>query len=156
MCIRDSDRILNDGYINILEKATKDLGLYYRCDYYCDYWTQVYPATPAPLGTHFTHDHFSGVELFSWVHFLRPTSKKCFRFLDSHGASIYPEQKEGDFIIFPSWALHRVDANEEDEDRVVVAGNALAKSIQCPLPGCLLYTSPSPRDRTRSRMPSSA
>ena len=25
-----------------------------------------------------------------------------------------------------------------------------------PLPGCLLYTSPSPRDRTRSRMPSSA
>ena len=24
------------------------------------------------------------------------------------------------------------------------------------LPGCLLYTSPSPRDRTRSRMPSSA
>ena len=23
------DRILNDGYINILEKATKDLGLYY-------------------------------------------------------------------------------------------------------------------------------
>ena len=25
-----------------------------------------------------------------------------------------------------------------------------------PPPGCLLYTSPSPRDRTRSRMPSSA
>ena len=25
-----------------------------------------------------------------------------------------------------------------------------------PLKGCLLYTSPSPRDRTRSRMPSSA
>ena len=25
-----------------------------------------------------------------------------------------------------------------------------------PLEGCLLYTSPSPRDRTRSRMPSSA
>ena len=26
----------------------------------------------------------------------------------------------------------------------------------CPYKGCLLYTSPSPRDRTRSRMPSSA
>ena len=26
----------------------------------------------------------------------------------------------------------------------------------CPFIGCLLYTSPSPRDRTRSRMPSSA
>ena len=24
------------------------------------------------------------------------------------------------------------------------------------IPGCILYTSPSPRDRTRSRMPSSA
>ena len=29
----------------------------------------------------------------------------------------------------------------------------LAFTLQC---GCLLYTSPSPRDRTRSRMPSSA
>ena len=28
--------------------------------------------------------------------------------------------------------------------------------IRCPYHGCLLYTSPSPRDRTRSRMPSSA
>ena len=27
---------------------------------------------------------------------------------------------------------------------------------QVPLVACLLYTSPSPRDRTRSRMPSSA
>ena len=32
--------------------------------------------------------------------------------------------------------------------------NALA--MQSALEGCLLYTSPSPRDRTRSRMPSSA
>ena len=32
-----------------------------------------------------------------------------------------------------------------------VNGNAYTKSIDC-----LLYTSPSPRDRTRSRMPSSA
>ena len=28
--------------------------------------------------------------------------------------------------------------------------------LATPLTGCLLYTSPSPRDRTRSRMPSSA
>ena len=33
----------------------------------------------------------------------------------------------------------------------------LALALQCyPLQPCLLYTSPSPRDRTRSRMPSSA
>ena len=31
-----------------------------------------------------------------------------------------------------------------------------ATPTQTPLPTCLLYTSPSPRDRTRSRMPSSA
>ena len=30
------------------------------------------------------------------------------------------------------------------------------KSLDESLEGCLLYTSPSPRDRTRSRMPSSA
>ena len=30
------------------------------------------------------------------------------------------------------------------------------ESRKCLLPLCLLYTSPSPRDRTRSRMPSSA
>ena len=35
------------------------------------------------------------------------------------------------------------------------ASNSMAVSIQMPN-GCLLYTSPSPRDRTRSRMPSSA
>ena len=37
---------------------------------------------------------------------------------------------------------------------VVIAGKEL--SDQIPLYICLLYTSPSPRDRTRSRMPSSA
>ena len=31
-----------------------------------------------------------------------------------------------------------------------------AKTTLAHLPACLLYTSPSPRDRTRSRMPSSA
>ena len=32
----------------------------------------------------------------------------------------------------------------------------ISKSVIVPRKGCLLYTSPSPRDRTRSRMPSSA
>ncbi len=31
-----------------------------------------------------------------------------------------------------------------------------AFSVETPVVPCLLYTSPSPRDRTRSRMPSSA
>ena len=49
-----------------------------------------------------------------------------------------------------------------DLDRQAEAGEALAKEIGGVFAPtdvtdtCLLYTSPSPRDRTRSRMPSSA
>ena len=40
---------------------------------------------------------------------------------------------------------------------VIQANPTLALDALCAIPyGCLLYTSPSPRDRTRSRMPSSA
>ena len=37
----------------------------------------------------------------------------------------------------------------------ILAGS-LSKGLLTPSDVCLLYTSPSPRDRTRSRMPSSA
>ena len=46
-------------------------------------------------------------------------------------------------------ALHAIDA-----DVAVADDLASRKDGRCEL--CLLYTSPSPRDRTRSRMPSSA
>ena len=46
-------------------------------------------------------------------------------------------QKEGEIIIVDSGS----------EDKTIDIANIY---------GCLLYTSPSPRDRTRSRMPSSA
>ena len=36
-----------------------------------------------------------------------------------------------------------------------LVGEVVAKAEDCTLP-CLLYTSPSPRDRQKSRMPSSA
>ena len=40
---------------------------------------------------------------------------------------------------------------------IVRDGSTVAKEIEIENPiSCLLYTSPSPRDRTRSRMPSSA
>ena len=45
-------------------------------------------------------------------------------------------------------------------DYVLVGGEVatltMVEAVARLLPGCLLYTSPSPRDRTRSRMPSSA
>ena len=42
-----------------------------------------------------------------------------------------------------------------DDDRVIMASEVGVLDI-APEHVCLLYTSPSPRDRTRSRMPSSA
>ena len=40
--------------------------------------------------------------------------------------------------------------------RVIFDGDELPHELLCLAKTCLLYTSPSPRDRTRSRMPSSA
>ena len=40
--------------------------------------------------------------------------------------------------------------------RVFAQAESLGMEILTPCASCLLYTSPSPRDRTRSRMPSSA
>ena len=40
---------------------------------------------------------------------------------------------------------------EQDKEEIIIEEVGLEESVDC-----LLYTSPSPRDRTRSRMPSSA
>ena len=50
------------------------------------------------------------------------------------------------FYLTHEFTIH--DAPNEDEIVVAIGG--------APTGRCLLYTSPSPRDRTRSRMPSSA
>ena len=41
-------------------------------------------------------------------------------------------------------------------DSIWMDSNLLPETVLTTVKGCLLYTSPSPRDRTRSRMPSSA
>ena len=41
-------------------------------------------------------------------------------------------------------------------DYIVVGAGSAGCALASAHPACLLYTSPSPRDRTRSRMPSSA
>ena len=47
--------------------------------------------------------------------------------------------------------------NEDGIEKMKVAGQLASEVLQMLDPHiCLLYTSPSPRDRTRSRMPSSA
>jgi len=42
------------------------------------------------------------------------------------------------------------------KQKIIAAQTAFEKGVECIVNTCLLYTSPSPRDRTRSRMPSSA
>ena len=123
------EKRLTSVYNDIITKGSKQLGLFNRSDLSVPFWMQVYPKDG---GSHKFHMHFCGQEIISWVHFLRPSSKKCFYFIDSDGKQIYPHQNEGDFIIFPAWALHGVDPNTDDEDRCVVAGNIILDKIECP------------------------
>ena len=46
--------------------------------------------------------------------------------------------------------------NDVEVIDVQIINQEIHHYTNAPLSGCLLYTSPSPRDRTRSRMPSSA
>ena len=57
--------------------------------------------------------------------------------------------KAGQFIVYPAHGVGKVTGVE----RETVAGFDIELYVVL---FCLLYTSPSPRDRTRSRMPSSA
>ena len=54
------------------------------------------------------------------------------------------EKKEGD------------DKDKKDKEPKTIKLKTKDLAIYKTVDGCLLYTSPSPRDRTRSRMPSSA
>ena len=50
----------------------------------------------------------------------------------------------------------KMKESQENIKKIEVEGVSGANDVKVTLNGCLLYTSPSPRDRTRSRMPSSA
>ena len=55
-----------------------------------------------------------------------------------------------DFVVGHSYEVH------EDDNGLYMLGGLGDKLRLSEVYTCLLYTSPSPRDRTRSRMPSSA
>ncbi len=119
------ESILNDFYMQVADRVSRDLTLYERVQFEQAYWMQIYP--PNSKG-HPRHDHYSGNEMYSWVHFIKPV-KKSFHFLVG-GTKVYPEQQNaGDIIVFPSWALHAVDDNDTDSERVVIAGNVGMKTL---------------------------
>ena len=124
--LKISNRKLDSYYDGIVSDVCKDLTLYNRGIFSNYYWIQVYPQNGGSIGIHHHHKE-NGV--FSWVHFIKPSSKKCFYFINHEGQRIYPEeQNEGDFIVFPCWVAHAADPNQDKDDRIIIAGNVFTLS----------------------------
>ncbi len=114
------DKKFNDFYSKVVESITKSVGIYHRVRYEYSYWSQLYKKDMI----HVPHHHASENEIISWVHFLDVAKKKCFRFTDTMGNILIPnEQSNGDIICFPSWVWHEALPHNEDYDRLIIAGN---------------------------------
>ena len=61
-----------------------------------------------------------------------------------------------DVLQLPKQTVHRLCSTLEENGFLTRVGRTKRYQAARRLRDCLLYTSPSPRDRTRSRMPSSA
>ena len=116
------EAIFYPEYNKIISKALQDLGLLHRSKYFIDYWAQVY----TEKSTHRTHDHWTAMTFLSWVHFVNPVEDNCFCFLDSNANKVFPPQSQGDFIVFPSWALHEARGAR---NRAVIAGNIMVEKM---------------------------
>lgn len=123
---KDQEKLpLDEFYEGVLTYGLALTSIQNAIDYGLEYWMQIYDNHTEGFAP---HNHYTGNELVSWVHFLQTPKQKCFYFIDSFGQKTYPnQQRSGDLILFPSWAYHGVDAVEEPGDRVVVAGNVYAK-----------------------------
>jgi len=107
-------------YDKIIRRAMFDLTISFA-DFEQSIWCQIYK----PTGHSYQgeHNHWGKFDL-SWVHFIRTPSKDCFRFKNGQT----PPQNDGDFIIFPSWVVHKITPFTEDCDRMVVVGNVKLKN----------------------------
>lgn len=115
-------------YSGVISKFMTDLGIYHRSEYQFNLWTQIYSGNN--ISKHNEHDHFASDVILSWVHFLKPPEQDCFCFIDSNNKEIYPKvQRQNDFIVFPSWVLHKAVSFVSDEIRVIVAGNITLKQL---------------------------
>ena len=116
------EAIFYPEYNKVIQNALEDLGLLHRIEFSIDYWIQIYSNN----SKHRTHDHWTAMTFLSWVHFVKPVRNDSFYFLDSNANKVFPQQKEGDFIMFPSWALHEARGVS---NRAVVAGNILVDKM---------------------------
>ena len=108
-------------YESLIDQIMKDLGMFKRSRYYYNIWVQMYNSE---TDTHGPHSHFGGNEIISFTHIVQSSEQKCFYFLDNDDKKIYPDQKSGDILAWPSWLMHGVDMVKEDNiNRLVVSGN---------------------------------
>jgi hypothetical protein len=107
-----------ETYTPEIDNIMKKFDLYQISEYRWECWYQVYDED---MSGHKKHSHFSGSEIFSFVHFLSVPDQPCFYFL-FNGEKKYIEEKNGDIIVFPSWLMHGVDAVHSGE-RKILSGN---------------------------------
>ena len=130
---------------------------------------------PAPTwAQHQTEPHPLDTFLTDVLNFTKPTGiRGTIRYIDFDGPVLWLNwhQRSGDPSFEMGWhpvpgeamlAVHPRASESIVDLRAPGKGTAVELIIQLDSEGkrrilsCLLYTSPSPRDRTRSRMPSSA
>ena len=111
-------------YKKIVEDITKNVGIYYKVTYDVSFWTQLYDKGMSHNPHHHAMINPDWESTISWVHFLDVPEQKCFRFTDTRGNTLVPdEQSNGDIICFPSWVWHEVISNESNMRRLVTSGN---------------------------------
>ena len=118
--------IIDPYYEEITDEIMKDLGMFTRSTYYRNLWVQMYNSE---TDTHTAHSHFGGTEIISFTHIINCSEQKCFYFLGKDDRKIYPDQKSGDILAWPSWLMHGVDKVKDPSiNRLVVSGNIALKN----------------------------
>jgi hypothetical protein len=113
-----------DVYKKIVEDITKSVGIFHKITYDVSFWTQLYDKGMTHNPHHHALIHPDWESAISWVHFLDVPEQKCFRFTDTMGNTLIPdEQSNGDIICFPSWVWHEVLPNNSNMRRLVTSGN---------------------------------
>ena len=118
------DKKFNHLYSIIVRDIVENVGVYDKVKYDCTYWTQLYEKGMSHNPHHHAMLNPDWDSAISWVHFLEVPKQKCFRFTDTKGNILIPnEQSSGDIICFPSWVWHEVIPNETNKRRIVISGN---------------------------------